>query len=72
MLLLYGMIFVIMIEVSNLHLNEDVFIIQVNGTQHGCQQRMQKMFHMTVLKSWVMAREWLVKTIACQTNDFTK
>ena len=48
MLLLYGMIFVIMIKVSNLLVNENVFIIQVNGTRHGCQQRTQKMFHMTV------------------------
>ena len=72
MLLLYGTIFVIMIEVSNLHVNEDVFIIQVNGTRHGCQQRTPKMCHMMVSKYWVMASEWLAKTIACQTNDFTK
>ena len=72
MLLLYGTIFAIMIEVSNLYVNEEVFIIQVNGTRHGCQQRTQKMCHMTVSKSWVMVREWLAKTIACQTNDFTK
>ena len=51
MLLLYGTIFVIMIEVSNMYVNEDVFIIQVNGTRHGCQQRTPKMFHMMVLKS---------------------
>ena len=48
MLLLYGTIFAIMIEVSNLYVNEDVFIIQVNGTRHGYQQRTQKMCHMTV------------------------